>query len=485
MTMAASMISALSGLTAANRAADLISSNIANALTEGYGRRELNLGAQVIGNQGFGVQVRGITRVVDMVAIGDRRYADAALGDREARSDFLSRIELAVGAPGDAYSLTGRIAAFEAALIQAAAAPDAEARLSQVAESARLLAGRLTQASDEVQASRARADDAIETQVATVNTALARVAELNAEIRINAGTGRDASALMDQRQQVIDSIAAIIPLREFPREGGMVALYTATGAVLVDGPPSVLDFEPAGVIAPGMSIDNGALSGLTLNGNLVATAGANSPIAGGSLAANFALRDELGIAQQEKLDAIARDLVERFQDPAVDPTLAPGDAGLFTDLGLAFDPVNEVGLAQRLRLNAAADPQAGGALWRLRDGLGATGPDAIGDPSLLNAMHAALTTPREPVSGGFMTGERSLAGLAGEYVSILATARLTAEGDTAFAQSKAETLKQVELATGVDTDAEMQKLLLVEQAYAANAKVVQTIETLIQIMMEI
>jgi flagellar hook-associated protein 1 FlgK len=445
----------------------------------------LTLTPQVLGGQGMGVQVRGITRVVDIVAIGDRRYADAALAGRQARSDFLSRVEGAVGVPGDPYSLTGRIASFEAALIQAAAAPDAEARLSQVAESARALAGKLAQASDEVQASRERADDLIETQIATVNTALERIAELNGEIRVNTGMGRDASALMDQRQQVIDSISSIVPLREYQREGGVVALYTATGAVLVDGTPSVLGFTPAGVIASEMTLGSGALSGLTLNGRAITTSGENSGIAGGSLAANFALRDELAVKQQAKLDAIARDLVERFQDPAVDPTLASGDAGLFTDLGAAFDSANEIGLSQRLRLNAAADPQQGGALWRLRDGLGAATPGAVGDPTLLNALHTALTAPREPVSGGFMAGERSFAGLAGEYVSVLATARLTAEGDTAFAQSKAETLKQIELATGVDTDAEMQKLLLIEQAYAANAKVMQTIEAMIQIVMEI
>ena len=35
-------------------------------------------------------------------------------------------------------------------------------------------------------------------------------------------------------------------------------------------------------------------------------------------------------------NAVARDLVERFAAAGVDPTLAPGAPGLFTDAGLAF-----------------------------------------------------------------------------------------------------------------------------------------------------
>ena len=162
-----------------------------------------------------------------------------------------------------------------------------------------------------------------------------------------AGGGRDASALMDQRQQAIDQISAIVPLREIPREMGTMALVTSTGAMLLDGAPAELGFTPVGVIAPGMTMASGALFGITLNGRAVDVAGANSPIAGGSLAANFTIRDVLGVEAQAKLDAIARDLVERYQDPAVDPTLTPGQAGLFNDLGSAFDPANEVGLAQR------------------------------------------------------------------------------------------------------------------------------------------
>jgi flagellar hook-associated protein 1 FlgK len=39
--------------------------------------------------------------------------------------------------------------------------------------------------------------------------------------------------------------------------------------------------------------------------------------------------------------------------------------------------------------------------------------------------------------------------------------------------------------TGVDTDAEMQNLILIEQAYAANARVIETVSAMIDRLMEI
>ena len=424
--------------------------------------------------------VNGVIRLTNAVAIGDRRSAQASNGDKEARAEFLRRLERSIGPPNSRESLSGRIAAFDQALISGAGRPESEARLSLVAESARDIAAHLSSASDDIQADRARADDTIQNQVSLVNSTLARIAELNIKIRTNSGAGRDQSALLDQRQQAIDQISSIIPLREIPRDAGTVALYTLTGAALLDGRAAVLGFAPVGMIAPEMTIENGALSGLTLNGREIAVAGESSLIAGGSLAGNFAVRDELGVDAQARLDAIARDLVERFQDPAVDPTLAAGEAGLFTDWGSAFDPGNEIGLSRRLRLNSAVDPRQGGQLWRLRDGIAAVAPGEVGDSRLLNAMGAAVNAARAPASGNFMAGERSFAVLAGDYVSALATDRLSAESDATFSLGKADALKMIELEDGVDTDAEMQRMLLIEQAYSANAKVIQMVGEMIQ-----
>lgn len=484
MSITGSLSSALSGLTVAARAAEVVSSNIANAMTEGYGRRELQTSARVVGASGQGVRVAGVLRQGDPILLGDRRIADAASGRTTTTADFLKRLEGVLGTPDSTTSLGSRIAAFDTALIEATSRPESEARLARVAETAKSLAAHLATTSDDVQVARAAADDRIEAEVAQMNTALSRVATLNSQIRANSGVGRDASALMDQRQQVIDSISSIVPLREVPRENGQVALFSAGGAVLLDGAPAELGFAPVGMIIPGMTQGTGALSGLTINGKPVSTT-ESGVISGGSLAGNFSVRDDLGPQAQARLDAVARDMVERFAAPALDATRAPGASGLFTDAGAAFVPANEVGLAQRLRLNAAADPAQGGALWRLRDGLGATTPGPAGEARLLKDMQAVLVAPRSPVSGGFMAGARSLSTLAADMLSGVASARLTAEGEASFASARLDTLREMELEGGVDTDQEMQSLLLIEQAFAANAKVMSTVGDMIETLLGI
>ncbi len=46
-------------------------------------------------------------------------------------------------------------------------------------------------------------------------------------------------------------------------------------------------------------------------------------------------------------------------------------------------------------------------------------------------------------------------------------------------------LKDSELALGVDSDQEMQDLLKIETAYAANARVIQTLEAMLREILEI
>ncbi len=485
MSITTSLSNALTGLTAAARSAEVVSNNVSNAMTEGYGRREIVLGARTLGGLSSGVRVEGILRDVDANVIRDRRLADAALGGRSLTSSFLDRIGRLVGTPDDASSVTGRMAAFEAALANAASRPDSEVRLRNVLDSATALARSVKGMSDGIQSERMAADADIARQVDTLNRSLQEVRELNAQILRLGSSSRDASALADQRQRAIDRIAAIVPLREFPRDNGTVAIYTTTGAALVDGRAATIGFTRTPTITPDMTLASGALSGLTIDGKPVRTDGAFAPFAGGSLAAAFAVRDDLAITAQARVDGLAREIVTRFQDPAVDPTLAAGAAGLLTDGNGAFDPANEEGLAARLTVNALADPARGGDLWRLRSGLGAAVPGPVGDAALLTALSGAASAVRAPATGSLPAVGSSLAGLAAELQSLTARDGLSAQSELGFASARQETLAALEKRGGVDTDQEMQKLLLIEQIYAANARVITTIDSLLNRLLEI
>ncbi len=489
MGISSSLSNAISGLNAASRAADVVSSNVANALNENYARRELDLSARSLGGNGAGVKIDGISRMVDPVILSDRRAAQASQAGQTLRSDFLGEIEMAIGQPGESGSLADRIAGLEAALIEAAARPEAEQRLNNVLRAAKGVVDQIDAIADRIQGLRGAADASIGKDVTTVNDALQKVYKLNVDITKFDAAGRDTSALQDLRQTQVDRIASIVPLREAQRANGQIALFTTGGAILLDGLPAALGFSPVATITEDMTQASGALSGLTINGRAVATSGLYTPIAGGSLEAAFAVRDSQSVAAQSDLDALTRDLVERFQTSAADPTILDGDTGLFTDAGGAFtfDPGlgNDVGLSQRLRINALVDPEQGGALWHLRDGLGAPTQGPGGYSAGILALKEALTGTRVPVSGSFMGGARTFSGLASDFLSQIGAQGQAAQGDLAYATSRAETLRAMELSNGVDTDAEMQQLLLIEQAYSANARVIQTVDDMIQTILEL
>lgn len=485
MSITAALSNAVSGLTAASRSAEVVSSNVANAMTEGYGRREINLSARVIGGAGAGVQVDGVNRVVDEAVLRDRRLADASAGYYGARTDFFEGLEGLAGTPDDPNSLSGSVARFEASLIEAASRPDLDSRLSASVNAAANLAQRLGEASEGVQTARLDADRDIATMVEKLNSTLQQVQDLNATISRLNGAGRDVTALQDNRQQLIDQISSIVPVREIPREDGKVSLYTTGGAILLQDTAVEIGFNATNLIVPDMTQASGALSGLTINGRPVSFEGSYAPLKGGTLAAAFDVRDTLAPQAQERLDAIARDLVERFQDPNVDPTLTAGDAGFFTDAGGAFDPLNEVGLSQRLSLNAAIDPAQGGALWRMRDGIGATVQGDVGNATLLNQMATALSTGRTPASGDLTASARSAGGLAAEFLSIIGKDLRVAENNQSYSVAQQQSLQLLERSNGVDTDQEMQKLLLIEQAFAANARVIQTADEMIQTLLRL
>lgn len=227
-----------------------------------------------------------------------------------------------------------------------------------------------------------------------------------------------------------------------------------------------------------MTVENGDLSGLSLNGKALSSAEMGG-FSGGTLSANFQIRDTLAPAYQAKIDAFARELYSRFADPALDPSLAAGAPGLFTDAQAALDPANETGLANRIAINSAVDPAAGGALWRIRAGVGATDQGSSGDATLIQAMSATLADARAPTSAAMSTTARSMLSFVADLTSEAATQRVRADATALQDKTRADSLNIALLAQGVDTDTEMESLLSLEKAYAANAKVFQTVNDML------
>ncbi|WP_299774392.1 flagellar hook-associated protein FlgK [uncultured Tateyamaria sp.] len=484
MSLTSALSSAMSGIRAVSRGSEVVSGNIANANTAGYVRRTLSVSSDS-GGGAVGVRINGITRHVDQQIINDRRLAEAETGYRSETVAALTRIEDLVGTPDNPASLAARIYDFEQSLITASSRPDAAERLTAAAFAAKDLAQSINSVAQGIQDARTQADHSINTQVKRLNDALKGVETLNARIVASNVNDIDLPALEDQRQQFIDEISEMVPVRTIPRDRGAVSLYSVGGAILLEGQAVEVGFEPANLVTPYESIDDGTLSGLTLNGISVNTSSANGRLHGGTLGAQFEIRDEIAPKAQLQIDAVARDLIERFEDSTVDPTLGVGDAGLFTDANNPMDPAADVGLASRLSLNALVDPDQGGETWRMRDGLGAATPGEAGDATLLIALTDALETTRPQASTQFGSAPLSLKDIVVSMSSQIGTERLRADRQMSFASAQFAELQQVELAAGVDTDVEIQNLMILEQAYAANARVISTVDEMFDMILRI
>ncbi len=485
MSLSGALSNALSGLTTQARQATLVSSNIANATTESYGRRTLDVSSR--STTWGGVTVDGVTRNTDAVVVADRRLSDAQLGYAGDMQAFASKIETLVGESGEAGSLTTLYSNFENALLSAGSDPSSSQRLKSLALAAEDLTEMMNKVSGELQASRTEADKSIESQVETLNVSLQRVKQLNDSIGETVLRGADASSLMDERQRVLDTVSEIVPLRTVQRDNGTLAVYAASGTVLLDpslsSEPAQIGFTPQEPITANLTLDNGGVYGITINGNAINSTN-EGPLGGGSLGAQLQIRDVVAVDMQAALDGIARDLVERFETGGPDPTVGAGQTGLFTDGGNTFDPAIEVGLAGRISLNSLVDPSGSGT-WRLRDGLYAATQGNVGDATLIQAYSDALDELSVPNSASLGTGTSSFSGHVSDFVSAISAARVRADGEQSFSSAQNTALKELELSKGVDTDAELQDLLLIEQQYAANARVMTAVDELMQTLLSI
>lgn len=479
MSLSSALSSAMSGLTAASRASGVVSDNLANVMTPGYARRSLELASY--GTAGSGVRVVGVQRHADPGIVSERRAADAEFGNAQTLSRFHDRFQALVGDPTDQTSIGSRIAGLESALISAASQPESTLRLNGVVQAANALVDNITAAADGVSRMRNEADTAIGVQIERLNDALSNVRKLNLKITATQSSGGDIASLLDQRQGLVDQINEIVPVNQVDRDYGQIALYTDGGAILLDGQAARIGFTPTGIITPDMTVGNGALSGLDINGVALGA----SAIAGGSLAAEFEIRDNLSVSAQADLDTVARDLIERFETPSLDPSASVGDPGLFTDAGATFDPLLETGLAGRLSLNKVVDPAEGGESWRLRAGLGASGPGLPGDASQIRAFADVLEEARTPASTTLGTGLKTAAGLGSALMSRAAQNASFSGQTLTFATASKTEMTRIELEQGVDTDAELQTLMIVEQAYSANARMISAIDDMMETLLRL
>tara|TARA_R110000787_G_scaffold4726_9_gene17916 strand:+ start:26279 stop:27727 length:1449 start_codon:yes stop_codon:yes gene_type:complete len=482
VSLSSAIHSARSGLQVTSLRAGVVATNVANASTPGYVRRSVLLSENVVAGSTSGVRTDGIGRSQNEAITAERRGLTSDLAQADVLSSTWRTISSYVGDSADGDGLFKSFANFESALSNLALTPESGADASVVLNSANAIVNEFHSLSQLAVSLRTEADREIAQGRDVVNSALKTIEQLNGKISGMDRTTGEAAALIDERGRVLDTISEYLPVKAVPRNYGMIDIVTPEGVFLLAGTARQVEFSPSSAFGPDQTIDNGALSGLSVDG-ISLTPGSSSygAVSSGLFGALFTLRDQDLPTFSTQLDTLAGDLITRLSDDAIDPTKTAGDPGLFLDSAGTGAP----GLAARISINAAVDPAQGGATWRLRDGLGAIAQGPTGDSTILNAMLGSIKSVNSISSNGIQ-GAFSSTEMVAQFASLSGQKRIQNETVLSSISTQHTMLRDAEQAeNGVDVDAQMQELILIEQAYAANARVIEIASQMINRLMEI
>lgn len=460
MTLSTALNIASSGLGMAGLQTEVTSRNIANAGTPGFTRKTVTTVTAASGQARAGSADRSVDAMLVRLDRSGRSHLAAATTVAEGIAAYTNHL----GQPQDGISPASMVEKLRTSLVTLAAFPAQSAAQLQVLSSAKDTARTLNGLAGSLGTISREVDMNLRYDVASVNDAMQELAHLNRRVTAPVD-GLTQAQVADRMSGLVDTLSEYMDIQTVTNGQGMISVYTASGAELVVR-DRVFDVALDGV--------NGRLTAGSVD---LTPGGTGRGIAGGTLAGLLELRNRTLPACSDQLDGLAAALVQEFE--AANPM--PDGRGLFTDAGAPYSAANQTGMAARLAVNAAIDPDLRGSTDLMRSG-GIVGT-AVGDSSRIDAMIAAFSQVVKVGTGGLGTG-LTLGKLAPALVGGQQAARANAEAAAETSRAASETVASARVNfEGVNIDDEMQKLLLVQQSYAANAKVLMTVSNMLDTLL--
>jgi flagellar hook-associated protein 1 len=231
----------LSGTSAARRAMEVVSENVANVNTVGYSRRRVDQGVitsltpmagQNSKEVGSGVRVIGITRLRDSILDTSFRTQSSAYSGAAVRADVAARAEEVLGTLDDGMPVA--MGAFWASWERLSSNPGDTASRLEVISSGERIATSLRAASAQIKSMESLIDTRSRDVVHRLNTYATQIAQLNSQIGDAVFRGAAPNDLLDQRDQLLDKIASLVAVSTMTDGNGVTSVYVGTFP-LVDG----------------------------------------------------------------------------------------------------------------------------------------------------------------------------------------------------------------------------------------------------------
>lgn len=440
----------LSGVVAYRTALAAVADNVANAENPGYARREVRLkegitsGAETpIYREDLlfgGVAAASVGRAWDAFRAADSRLASAAAGRAETRAHWLGSVELALGDGATGVgSLLG--AFFNAGEALAATPSDRLGRtamltaLDRAAGAVRTTAGALASVSGAVVRQ-------AQMEVDGLNADLAALAEVNVSLRQSAAGRTSRASLEDERDRLVDSIAARIDINASVGENG-VATLTLGGSVGT----TLLEPAARGVVSTAVSADGRISLRLFANGTT-----SPLPVTGGRLAGLVDIAASTSDKRNE-LEAIATGLVTTINDWSAQGRDVGGNPGV---------PL--------LVMTAGAATIA----------LATSDPDAIAAASAGGIENGNLLTLADLRGPGGMEARWNA------LVAAQAQSLNAARSELAAAEARRDgSFAARDEISGIDLDYEAAELMRYQRAYDGSAKIIQVARDTLQSILDL
>jgi flagellar hook-associated protein 1 FlgK len=428
----------LSGLSAYRSALSAVGENVANAETPGFARRTVRLTAVSASGasdplyrdaiQFNGVSAAGVTRAWDMFRAAEARHSAAGAGRGQVREQWLGTIETALD-DGQA-GIGSRLTSFFNAGDALAAAPGDNLNRSRMLMALDDIAGAFRNTGERLERIATGIGAAAALDVEKLNQSLTALANTNTSLLTAPAGGTARAGLEDERDRLIDSIAANVDVRAAIADNGTATLTLADppGSVIIGGGDvGRFAFVAAsdGRLTVQLTVAAGSAAFTPLTGRLAGYVSASATTADrraalDTLAADFT-------ADVNAWSAQGRDAAGNPGQPLLSAT-----AGAVSMRGLLTDP--------------AAVPAASA------DGR-------------LNGNLLALA-PLRGTAGAERRWTAIVAGHAQQFAA--------AKSEHAAAQAWREnSFAALDETTGVDLDREAADLLRFQQAYSAAARIIQ------------
>ncbi|MHA6289059.1 flagellar hook-associated protein FlgK [Maricaulis sp. CAU 1757] len=287
MSLSGILGNALSGLQASQAGLRAASNNVANVNTPGYARTEASLTSRSAGGVAMGVQVVGISRVVDRHLQTASLRAITEAGQAGARATALDRIQSQFGNLDDAGSMFARLNTAFSSIAQASVDPTLAVSRLTVAANLDALFAESARLSTEIRNQRQETDAKINSTLQRANEILNEIYELNGSVQSLSSTGGDTSGAANRQSELLDELSGFIDVRADAQADGRVILRTTDGVLLLDNFPVTLSYQQAGTGAYAMNY--GKIYASPPNGS--APQELDAHIQGGELRGLLQLRD--------------------------------------------------------------------------------------------------------------------------------------------------------------------------------------------------